>query len=313
MLLKFTTESEWLAARKQDITSTEVAALFGMSPHKSRLKLWMEKAGRIESDFEDNPFTKWGRRLQNAIGTGIAEDEGWEAQDLALLYLRCPECRLGASMDFLAISPAEGRKLLEVKSTTYFDEEAGWFENKAPIHYEFQIQTQLHLAIKDGQDIQGGVIGALDGRKNTKVYRRTLDRDLMALVEIEAKKFWRSIELNEPPAPDYLVDSDLIRKLQGPIDLGRNISLTGNNKAHQLIERYLELSSEFQLAGIHRAAIKEQTDSICNEIHHLMGKAEIALIGDYRISAPEITIDQRLQKEYSYRRFDVKKLNRKGK
>lgn len=312
MLLKFTTESEWLEARKQDVTSTEVAALFGLSPYKSRLQLWMEKSGRVDSEFEETPFTVWGRRLQNAIGAGICADEGWTGEDLSMLYLRCPESRLGASMDFRVFSVGQRYGLLEIKSTSFFSEENEWFKDKAPLQYEFQLQTQLHLAIKDGQDISWGAIGALDGRKNTRIYRREYDKELGTMMDEESSKFWRSIELNEPPEPDYLVDAELIRKLQGPVDLGRNISLTGNNKVHQLIARYREIQT---LELLSRPVFKEresEMEEIKNEIHHLMGKAEIALVGDYRISAPITTIDERLQNEYSYRRFDVKKINRKG-
>ena len=33
----------WLSLRAQDLTSTDVAALFGMSPYKTKFELWHEK------------------------------------------------------------------------------------------------------------------------------------------------------------------------------------------------------------------------------------------------------------------------------
>lgn len=312
-LHKFTNEKEWLEARKQDITSTELAALMGMSEYKSRLKLWMIKAGKIEDDFVETRFTKWGKRLQLAIGQGISEDEGFECFDLTGFYLRDEESRLGASMDFKVICPQRGPGLLETKSTGFFDESAGWFKDRAPIDYEFQIQGQLNLAVAEGQGITWGLIGALDGRKNTRPYYRAPDADLWALVKEEAAKFWHSIKIDEPPAPDYIADGDLIRKLQGPVNAGQNISLTGNNRAHELIQKYHEIEFELKEARIFREPKEESLQRIKNELHHLMGKAEVALIGDYRVSARETEIDERLQKGYKYRRFDVKKLNRKGK
>lgn len=310
MLLKFTSESDWLAARKQDVTSTEVSALFGLSTYKSRLRLWMEKKGEIEDDFEETKPTKWGRRLQSAIGQGIAEDNGWECFDLTGYYLRDPEARVGASMDFRVICPERGAGLLETKSTGFFDEDSGWFKDRSPINYEFQIQTQINLAIDDGQDITWGCIGALDGRKNTRIYDRCPDRELWEQIKDEARKFWRSIELNEPPAPDYLVDASLIRALQGDIDLGRNISLTGNNRAHELIESYQGLEELINQSRGGYKVIENKMDAIRGELHHLMGTAETALIGDHRVNARETSIDDRLQKGYKYRRFDVKKLNK---
>lgn len=313
MLLKFNTESEWLVARKQDITSTEVSALFGLSNYKSRLRLWMEKKGEIEDDFEETAPTKWGRRLQSAIGHGIAEDHGWECFDLTGYYLRDPEARLGASMDFRVICSERGPGLLETKSTGFFDEESGWFKDRSPINYEFQIQAQINLAIQDGQDIKWGCIGALDGRKNDRIYDRRPDSELWETVKDEARKFWRSIEQNEPPEPDYLVDAPLIRALQGDIDLGRNISLTGNNRAHELLQSYQDTEFNLKESRFFQQENQIKADRIKGELHHLMGKAETALIGDYRINARETVIDDRLQKGYKYRRFDVKKLNqRKG-
>lgn len=312
-LYKFTTEKEWLAARMQDITSTELAALMGMSAYKSRLKLWMIKSGKMEDDFVETRFTKWGKRLQLAIGQGISEDEGWECFDLTNYYLRDDEARLGASMDFRVIRPDGVAGLLETKSTGFFDEEAGWFKDRAPIDYEFQIQGQTNLAVSEGEKISFGVIGALDGRKQTRLYPRSPDGALWDLVREEAAKFWHSVKIDEPPAPDYAVDADLIRKMQGAVNVGQNVSLTGNNRAHELIERYYDIEFELKEQRIFRTPKEEEQEKIKAELHHLMGKAEVALIGDYRISARETEIDERLQKGYKYRRFDIKKLNRKGK
>lgn len=310
MLLKFKNESEWLAAKKVDITSTEIAALFGLSPYKSRLRLWHEKRGEVESDFEETPFTVWGRRLQNAIGAGIAEDQGWEAEDLSLLYLRDPATRLGASMDFRVNCPTKGSGLLEVKRTTAFSEDIGWFKDRAPVSYEFQIQGQLHLALKEGQGIGWGAIGALGGHSDTRLYERVYDAALGALIDEETTKFWRSVEQHEPPAPDYAVDADLIRKLQGNIDLGRTISLTGNNAAHNLFDQYITLSGVLKEHTPHINDTTARMLKIKNELHHMMGNAEQALIGDFVIKARETEVEDKFVHGYKFRRFDVSK--RKG-
>lgn len=311
-LYKFTTEKEWLSARKQDITSTELAALMGMSEYKSRLKLWMIKAGKIEDDFVETRFTRWGKRLQLAIGQGISEDEGWECYDLTNYYLRDEDARIGASMDFRIIRPDGVAGLLETKSTGFFDEEMGWTKTRAPVDYEFQIQGQVNLAVSEGERISLGIIGALDGRKSTRLYERIPDFSLWDLVKEETAKFWHSIKIDEPPAPDYTVDAELLQKLQGAVNSGQNISLTGNNRAHYLIEQYITLEAAREQVNplLKDGALK--LEAIKAELHHMMGNAEVALIGDYRISARETEIDYRLQKGYKYRRFDIKKMNRKG-
>lgn len=311
-LYKFTNEKEWLAARMQDITSTELAALMGMSEYKSRLKLWMIKSGKMDDDFVETRFTKWGKRLQLAIGQGISEDEGYECFDLTNYYLRDEEARIGASMDFRVVRPDGVAGLLETKSTGFFDEEMGWTKTRAPIDYEFQIQGQLNLAVSEGEEISFGVIGALDGRKQTRLYQRSPDGALWDLVRDEVHKFWHSIKIDEPPAPDYAVDADLIRKLQGPVNVGQNISLTGNNRAHALIEQYMTLEAAREQVMPLLKDGETKIDSIKAELHHMAGNAETVLIGDYRINCKTTTIDDRLQPSYCFRRFDVKKMNRKG-
>ena len=36
-------EAEWLAMRRQDVTSTETAALFGLSPYTTAFEVWHQR------------------------------------------------------------------------------------------------------------------------------------------------------------------------------------------------------------------------------------------------------------------------------
>lgn len=307
-ILKFDTEKEWLEFRKQNITSTETAALFGLSEYKSRLKLWHIKNGTIEEDdLSDNPFVKWGRRLQSVVGRGICEDEGWEGEDLTGFFLHDEASRIGASLDFKATCADEGPGILETKTTGFFGEASGYDKDRAPIDNEFQVATQLHLASKDAPEIKWARIGVLSGRKETRLYRRVHDPKFGAMLEEEAAKFWRSIELNEPPAPDYKVDADLLAKLRGPIKEGFVETFNGNNRFAALIAEW-EIANE--AAKDYSSMVDphvERKKEIQAEIHDLMGDAEVAIIGDYRISARLQTVEERIAPEFSFRRFDVKK------
>ena len=40
--------AEWLALRQQGIGASDVPAVLGLSPYKSRLTLWLEKRGEID-------------------------------------------------------------------------------------------------------------------------------------------------------------------------------------------------------------------------------------------------------------------------
>ena len=116
-IYKFQTEQEWLNAREPDVTSTDMAALLGLSKFKSRFALWHErKTGIIANEFVENDRTKWGKRLQNVIAHGICEDEGWAGEDLGLFYISDHDLHLGCSLDVLVECPVRGKGLLEVKN-----------------------------------------------------------------------------------------------------------------------------------------------------------------------------------------------------
>lgn len=311
MLIKFENESSWLEYRKRDVTSTEMAALFGLSSYKSRLQLWHEKAGNVEpDDLSDNPFAIWGKRLQVVVGMGICEDRGWTGQDLSLYYFHEAEPGMGASMDILATDAERGRGLLEVKTTGYFSEENGWTKESAPIEYEFQIQTQLHLAERNNQGIKWGAIGALSGRKESRVLPRMYDPQLGALMDEEVSSFQRSLKLNEPPAPDYKVDSKLLEKLRGPLYVGKIAALTGNNRAMELIESYWEITAEAETARRDSAAKEEKKAACRAELLDLMGDAESAEIGPYIVKARIQHVEEKIVYGYDFRRFDVTKTNK---
>ncbi len=307
MLEVFKNESEWLAARKSKINSTDLAALFGLSQYKTRLALWYEKAGIHEPDFEDTQYTRWGRRLQLTVGMGICCDRGWRGEDLTLSYLSCPESGLGASMDMRVECQERGNGLLEIKTTGFFSEESGWEKTKAPIEYEFQIQGQLHLAIKDGQDLSWGAIGALDGRKNERIYFRKYDSDLGKIIDSEAKKFWQSIADNNPPPPDYLADADLLEALRPAVRAGEGVNLSLNSRAVDLVNRLSEVDSEISEARKYLKPLEDSRTRIKNELLSMMGNAEFATIGDYKISAPVYEVEERFTAGHSARRFNIKR------
>lgn len=311
MLLKFETETEWLAARAKDVTSTEIAALFGLSPWKSRLRLWHEKKGTVESDFVDNDPAKWGRRLEIPVALGICEDNGWEGESLFGFYFTQPDLRLGTSMDVRAISRDEGPGLLEVKIPDDLSEDGGWFEDRAPIPYEFQIQTQLHLAAKDGHDIRWGRIGALGRRKATRLYRREYDRDLGAMIDAEVAAFWASIEANEPPKPDFAMDAEILEALRQPIRSGDVINLSQNNRAVELAHDYQTLRDVIAPYKAHITETEAKMKAIQAELHSMIGRNETAIVGDFQIGARVQEVEEGIRHGYTFRRFDFKQ--RKGK
>jgi predicted phage-related endonuclease len=308
MLLKFKTENEWLAARKDDITSTEVASLFGFSPYKSRFKLWQIKAGYIEDDFVESEYSKWGKRLQNVVGMGICEDKGWKGHDLNLYYARDPDLRLGSSFDLKALDPAKGWGLMEIKVAESFDEDNGWLADRAPLEYEFQIQNELHLASKYAREVEWGGIFALGRRQKVKEYHRVYDAKLGERIDIEVESFWKSIVDNKPPEPDYAVDGELLERIRGPLRADDTLILRKpdqNPRAFELADRMAVLKAQAKEIKAGLKPISDEMEAIKYELFDIMGKNPRAIIGKHQITARVSTREEHFNYETSSRRFSI--------
>lgn len=250
---KIEDEAEWLRWRAQDITSTEVAALFGLSPYVTDFELWhRKKAGEVEA-MEPNERVRWGQRLQDAIAAGVAEDHGWRIQRMDV-YKRDPIDRLGSSFDFYA-DAGELMGLLEVKNVdraVFFDE---WIDGpdgiEAPQHIELQVQQQMEVA-----DMPWCAIVALVGGNDAKVTVRLRDREIGEAIRQRVAAFWRSIETNEPPKPDYSADAELLCRLHGK-STGETIEADADLDA--LLVRYVAASDAAKLRDAIKAQVFERT------------------------------------------------------
>jgi putative phage-type endonuclease len=176
--LKPESEDHWLALRTQDITSTEISALFNLSPYSTYFELWHRKKEAVVVRLEENERMKWGSRLESAIAEGIAEDHGWIVRRMDE-YIRDKDMRIGASFDFSieewkvgTATPEYEKGLLEIKNVDSLVFRDGWTQDEdgdleAPAHIELQVQQQLLLT---GRPVVH--IGALVGGNKVQMIER---------------------------------------------------------------------------------------------------------------------------------------------
>jgi len=217
-------EQAWLLWRTADITSTEVSALFGLSPYATAFELWHTKAHSMAVEFTDNDRMKWGRRLQNAIAAGIAEDRGWTVRSLPD-YGRVMPLKMGSSFDFeidVGVPGMDGRGILEIKKVDSLVYRDNWTETTAPDHIELQVQHQLEVI-----DREWAAIGVLIGGNETRVLIRKRDREIGAMIRQRVSQFWESVVLGQPPAPDFSVDADFVSRLYGYAEPGKVFDARG--------------------------------------------------------------------------------------
>lgn len=306
-------DTAWHALRAMDITSTESAALFGMSPYATRFELWhRKKAGQI-LQIEENERMRWGTRLQDAIARGIAEDCGIKVRKLNA-YMRHNHSRMGASFDFEVVGvdttvtdyvatladmyTAHGPGVLEIKNVDSLIFRDQWVKNEdgtyeAPEHIELQLQHQLHVVDRDW-----GVIAAMVGGNRPVIITRLRDEHVGGAVQAQVDAFWQSIESNQPPAPDFRLDADTISKMYGFADPGKVFDARNDETVTSLCARYRELADAEKNAEEEKKAVKAQ-------LLTLIGDAEKVLANGFTISAGVVGPAEVAYTRAAYRNFRI--------
>ncbi|MGL4297307.1 MAG: YqaJ viral recombinase family protein [Aestuariivirga sp.] len=285
------TEAEWLAARKQDVTSTEAAALFGAGVYvKTPYELYHLKAGTVPvPEFQGNDRTRWGNRLEDAIARGIAEDLGLIVEPFKC-YMRIPEVRMGSSFDYKVVGLVEGHEdnearrlfaahgpgIVECKNVDSLQFKRAWLDDgetvEAPVHIEFQTQHQLEVA-----DLDWAIIAPLVGGNTPKPVIRIRDRDAGAAIRAKVADLWARIAAGMEPAPDFTKDGATIAAVYRDND-GSSVDLSDN-------ARLAELCRAYKAAGADEKAAKERKDAAKAEILTIVKAAKAIAYQGGKISA----------------------------
>jgi len=230
---------DWLSLRKRDLTSTDVAALFGLSPYLTEYELWHRKRNQEDAPkFEANERVLWGQALENTIAKEFARRNDWNYEEHIRwgvghlcrdrfdgwsklkgrpvvmawdTYHRDSEERIGASFDFRLCMIDKDQahdEIIEIKNVDARAYASKWIERdgelvEAPPHIELQVQQQMLVS-----DAPAAWIVALVGGNELRAVRRLPDPEVHAVILKRARDFWASIEADEPPQPDYARDYD---------------------------------------------------------------------------------------------------------
>ena len=205
-------EAQWLAERAKDVTSTQVAALFGVSPYLTEFELWHQKRNGIVEAFEENNRTRWGNRLEETIAKGFAEEAGLATLHRPGVYLRRVGQRIGASFDFFALCQGE-LCIIECKNVDSWEHKENWLDTEAPGHIELQVQTQLLLS-----GYRRAFIVALVGGNNLVVHEREPDAEVQAAIVEKVTAFWSSVDAGIEPKPDFVRDAERVLAMNSRSD-----------------------------------------------------------------------------------------------
>lgn len=301
-ILHSLTQQQWLAERAKDVTSSEVAALFDMSPYLTAFELWHRKAGALAVQDIGDQRIRWGARLEAAIAGGIAEDNGWTIAPLKS-YARSVQRytgtevsnRFGSSFDFEVLCPHRGVGLLEIKAVDFLIYRDKWTKDEAPAHIELQLQHQLE--VYEG-GYTWGAIAALVAGNNAVVHIREYDRAVGDAIRRKVAEFWKSVDENRAPEPKFPDDAGAMIRMSQYADPGKVFD--GRESAE--FEDWLEL---YQMASEREKEAKGTKETCKARILHSMGDAEKAVAKRFKVSAGMVGPAEVSYTREGYRNFRV--------
>lgn len=271
-----TNEAHWHAMRAQDLTSTDVAALFGLSPYKTAFELWHEKKSGEVVRIKDNDRMRWGRRLESVVAEGIAEEKGWVALPFKD-YGRLPELRLGASFDYRVDGSGPNDAILEIKTVDFLAFRNGWtIEDdyvEAPAHIELQVQHQMLVS-----GLRRAYIGVLIGGNRIEILEREADDQVHAGIIAAAGQFWASVEAGTPPAPVMPDDASAVIRMNQHAEPGKLIDARSDAHIAALVSQYAALSAQAK-------QVADERDVVKAELLAAIGDAEKVIVDGFSVSA----------------------------
>lgn len=195
-----------LERRKNHVGASEVAAVMGLSPHKSAYDLWLEKTGKLEERQPENESMGIGTMLEN----GLLD---WSATELGKKILknqfRVHESGiLSATHDALVVGEPVGieAKTAGIMNPMHARDE--WGEDgtdEIPDYYILQTQAQCLVS-----NLELVHVPALIGGKGRKMYRVERSEKICLAILERVTMFWTENVLKDIP-PEGAPSLDIIR------------------------------------------------------------------------------------------------------
>lgn len=272
-------KAAWLRARGQDITASQVGALFDVHDFTTMFELWAVKSGRVQRGTDETDAIRRGRHLEIVAVNLMREDfPKWNIQHNAAenIYYRDPIARLGATPDVIVEAPGKGRGVVQVKSVEASVYRQKWLDESGqpepPFWIALQAMLEAHLTRSTWAAVAPLVVG--HGLEMPMI-EIPLDNmaGVIAAMEAKAAEFWLMVAEGREPIPDYSRDGATIEAVYGSGDPEHEIDLSTDNRVAHLIEARREHVAM-------NAASRKALDEIDAEIKAKLGAAHVGWVGN---------------------------------
>jgi predicted phage-related endonuclease len=183
---------EWLAARMNFVTATEVSMLFGVDKYNSPTQLQRNKI--IPKEAIKNKYIRMGILLEDSVLKAFRYDLGIDAQPIhnsKVVIYNLKDVKLSATPDGV-FKHGDKKGLIECKSTS-IKNFRNW-EIEPPISYVLQCHAQL-LCTGEEHNLLGCI--ATSDPMDFTAYHIKRDDEVNALLIEEVNRFWECMHNEE--------------------------------------------------------------------------------------------------------------------
>jgi hypothetical protein len=293
---------QWLAARRDYCGASEIAALIGLHPWLSPFELWARKTGRLP-EAEETPAMRRGRLLEPVAIDIVAEDHpSWTVARNPVpggkMFID-RRARIACTPDAIAIDPLRGRGVVQVKSVSPRVYRREWRNAEGEIELPLwvAVQASVEAALTESR---WAAVAALvvEDVIACHVIDVPLLKGIVERVKAEVRTFWKHVERETQPAPDYGRDLNAIKLLNletvpsvGPVEIDN--------------EDLVNALAEHVLCAADLKALKARQDKAEALIRSVMGAHETALAGDWFFSNKPVSRKAYTVKETTYRALRI--------
>lgn len=198
---------QWLKERKKGIGGSDAAAILGLNPYKTNIRLWEEKTGKREPpDISDKPYVIYGIKMEPILRESFQvkhpEYEVFHQENTIIKHPKYPF--LFASLDGQLVNKETGELgILEIKTTNILQsmQKEKWKE-KVPDNYYLQVLHYLNVTGANFAKLFAELNYESDYQA-TKTYDfdvndEQIKSDMELLLEKEIE-FWKYVEDNKMP------------------------------------------------------------------------------------------------------------------
>jgi putative phage-type endonuclease len=256
-----TTRDQWLQARRKGLGGSDMAAIMGLSPHRSAWDVFSSKLGIVEPE-EDTPERTRGRRLERAVLEWAAEDAHAELDlpEPNSLVLGPTEPALGSPDGYL--QTPEGYWGIEAKTAR---DTKGWGPHGSdvvPIYYAIQCQWYAYVCRIERWDLAVFFPISEDWRR----YTIMADRKVARVLADRAAKWWQDHIVARVPPPLDASDAAAAWLLQRyPVPVSGMRTATLEEEA---------LAVQFHQLKAQSRALEEKEKDLRNRLVERIGDAE---------------------------------------